>query len=200
MLFETVYSTIASSPLQKHHHHPWKLFSSALMWMTESSQCYMTHWVVLRNWSSQLSPHQVGCKLEVWGKGTCESSQELQLQQETFLGNVCAEAEEQKLEEGTPEKSLSGLDCAFRKNAVKKKIGTMSKETAYFFVYMLNSLVFKEEFSVLCKKVCIKAPSISFFFFSFFSPLIPSQHCCWKMKTFARSIKWIMLSVILLHS
>lgn len=138
------------------------------MWMTESSQCYMTHWVVLRNWSSQLSPHQVGCKLEVWGKGTCESSQELQLQQETFLGNVCAEAEEQKLEEGTPEKSLSGLDCAFRKNAVKKKIGTMSKETAYFFVYMLNSLVFKEEFSVLCKKVCIKAPSISFFFFSFF--------------------------------
>lgn len=45
---------------------------------------------------------------------------------------------------GAPEASLSSLGCAFRKNAVKKKTGTMSKETAYILC-MLNALVFKEE-------------------------------------------------------
>lgn len=43
-----------------------------------------------------------------------------------------------------PKAFLSSLDCSFRKNAVKKRTGTMSQETAYI-LYVLNALVFKEE-------------------------------------------------------
>lgn len=109
----------------------------------ESLLCYRTHWVVLTNrgWS-QPSSLQVACKRH-WKhkvKAHVDPLRYCDCAVRGFVRYCTCRSRERKVGKGikgAPEKSVSGLECAFGKQAVKKENWNHEQRSCLFFMCAL---------------------------------------------------------------